>query len=39
MTIKLLKISDLTKFLVLIFHAKHQIFNGLNTRLLGATKK
>ena len=37
--IKLLNFSDLTKFLVLNFHAKHQIFNGLNTRLLGAAKK
>lgn len=37
--IKLLKISDLTKFLVLNFHAKHQIFNGLNTWLLGAVNK
>lgn len=37
--IKLLKISDLTKFLVLNFHAKHQIFDGLNTWLLGAVNK
>ena len=37
--IKLLNFSDLTKFLVLIFHAKHQIFNGLNTWLLGAVNK
>jgi len=29
----------LTKFLVLNFHAKHQIFNGLNTWLLGAVNK
>ncbi|ROS82455.1 hypothetical protein EEK90_11065, partial [Muribaculaceae bacterium Isolate-036 (Harlan)] len=36
---KLLKFSDLTKFLVLNFHAKHQIFNGLNTWLLGAVNK
>uniref|UniRef100_UPI002711E930 hypothetical protein n=1 Tax=uncultured Duncaniella sp. TaxID=2768039 RepID=UPI002711E930 len=35
----LLKINDLTKFLVLNFHAKHQIFNGLNTWLLGAVNK
>lgn len=34
--IKLLNFSDLTKFLVLNFHAIHQIFNGLNTWLLGA---
>ena len=38
-TIKLLKISDLTKFLVLNYHAKHQIFNGLNTWLLDAVNK
>ena len=37
--IKLLNFSDLTKFLVLNFHAKHQIFNGLNTWLLGAVNK
>ena len=37
--IKVLKISDLTKFLVLNFHAKHHIFNGLNTWLLGAVNK
>lgn len=34
-----MKFSDLTKFLVLNFHAKHQIFNGLNTWLLGAVNK
>ncbi|WP_289874382.1 hypothetical protein, partial [uncultured Duncaniella sp.] len=33
------KFSDLTNFLVLNFHAKHQIFNGLNTWLLGAVNK
>ena len=38
-TLKLLKISDLTKFLLLNFHAKHQIINGLNTWLLGAVNK
>ena len=37
--LKLLKFSDLTKFLVLNFHAKHQIFNGLNTWHLGAVNK
>lgn len=37
--IKLLNFSDLTKFLVLNFHAKHQIFNGLNIWLLGAVNK
>ena len=37
--IKLLNFSDLTKFLVLNFHAKHHIFNGLNTWLLGAVNK
>ena len=37
--IKLLNFSDLTKFLVLNFHAKHQIFNGLDTWLLGAVNK
>lgn len=37
--IKVLNFSDLTKFLVLNFHAKHQIFNGLNTWLLGAVNK
>ena len=36
---KLLKFSDLIKFSVLNFHAKHQIFNGLNTWLLGAVNK
>ncbi len=39
MTLKLLKISVLTNFLVLNFHAKHHIFNGLNTWLLGAVNK
>ncbi len=38
-TIKLLKISDSTNFFVLNFYAKHQIFNGLNTWLLGAVNK
>ena len=37
--IKLLNFSDLTKFLVLNFHAKHHIFNGLDTWLLGAVNK
>lgn len=37
--IKVLNFSDLTKFLVLNFHAKHQIFNGLDTWLLGAVNK
>ena len=37
--IKLLNFSDLTKFLVLNFHAEHHIFNGLDTWLLGAVNK
>ena len=37
--IKVLNFSDLTKFLVLNFHAKHHIFNGLDTWLLGAVNK
>ena len=37
--LKLLNFSDLTKFLVLNFHAKHHIFNGLDTWLLGAVNK
>ena len=37
--IKLLNFSDLTKFLVLNFNAKHHIFNGLDTWLLGAVNK
>lgn len=37
--IKLLKFSDLTKFLVLNFHAEHQFFNELNIWLLGAVNK
>ncbi len=37
--IKILKFSDLAKFLMLNFHAEHQIFNGLNTWLLGAVNK